>query len=328
MDLISSMGSNYRKVNFIMKIINAIQNVNNQNVIQGLVNFNQSQFAEFSFESSIRHKQLKELYQEFLTFSSINIEQKQILKEQVKEKIEELDKFTSEEFFAIFIGSFNNYLVRYFKDRSVILPRACIKLLDSDTGYISTLFRTTGDDLGDPYNPKLNTAFQIASEVGNPYFLSNNIPNDVKDGYKNARINNDRALNYKEPGIFNCYKNWKNKSKKSWVDRQWIGCWTDCDDELDHSFYKSTLVVPISIKISDLKHDLFKNKFHVFDNAYRILFGFLCFDHRDTGYFNKNFDLEIARTLADLLSLYYIVQLQYTSYSSTYQDARADILSS
>jgi len=45
MNLINSIGSNYRKVNFVIKIIDAIKNTNNQDVIQELVCFNQKKLC-------------------------------------------------------------------------------------------------------------------------------------------------------------------------------------------------------------------------------------------------------------------------------------------
>jgi hypothetical protein len=84
--------------------------------------------------------------------------------------------------------------------------------------------------------------------------------------------------------------------------------------------YKSTMVIPMSLIKSRLD-DRFVHNFISSNEVENILFGFLCFDHCNTNFFHDNIDYLFGYILADSLSLYLILQLSCTEYSSTYKQA-------
>jgi len=65
----------------------------------------------------------------------------------------------------------------------------------------------------------------------------------------------------------------------------------------------------------------FKNRFAIQEASLKTIYGFLCLDSHVLNFFNKNQDISIGYMFADLLSLYLINKLIYTTHSSTYKKA-------
>ena len=65
--------------------------------------------------------------------------------------------------------------------------------------------------------------------------------------------------------------------------------------------------------------EIFRNKIQATDIG-RAIFGYLCFDHVDVGFF-KDEDIELGYIFADILSLYFIARATYTDFSDTYKNA-------
>ena len=57
-------------------------------------------------------------------------------------------------------------------------------------------------------------------------------------------------------------------------------------------------------------------------NIGRTIFGYLCIDHADAGYFNENVDSRIGYAIADLLSMYLFSRMIYIEVSKTYERAQ------
>ena len=51
----------------------------------------------------------------------------------------------------------------------------------------------------------------------------------------------------------------------------------------------------------------------------RVIFGFLCFDHIDSNYFIENEDVSLGYVFADVLSVYFVSRMMYTSMSDTFK---------
>ena len=63
--------------------------------------------------------------------------------------------------------------------------------------------------------------------------------------------------------------------------------------------------------------DSFKDLINI-SNIERSIFGFLCLDHPESGYFQEEKDVNVGYIIADLLSLYLINRLNYTDNSKTF----------
>lgn len=301
----------------------------NISLIQQAVCYNQYKLSEYIFESASEHKRLKEFvrnknissFSNFDEFdendSSKLLDLYYNLQRQVNGKLKE----AFEENFE--------YLISSFKDRSDINPRICVKAIIENK--IHTLFRDRYLMEDYPQNKTDNTAFNVISG-GKRYYLNNNIPRSVQAGtYKNSRIIKDCVTKYKEPGI---YKKIIALFKSNYTDEDWIKCWRNIkirNDDSDEYYpcltdicYKSTLVVPMSLLVRNLSDD-FKKYFKINKEKEKALFGFLCLDHQDKNFFVQNKDVAIAYIFADILSLYLIQNINYTSCSSTFNKVRSII---
>ncbi len=83
--------------------------------------------------------------------------------------------------------------------------------------------------------------------------------------------------------------------------------------------YKSTLIIPITFYNNTLQEE-FLSRFGM-NNFERTIFGYLCFDHIETEYFNDAMDVDFGYIVADILSLYLVTTLIYTKRSTTYEHA-------
>jgi hypothetical protein len=54
----------------------------------------------------------------------------------------------------------------------------------------------------------------------------------------------------------------------------------------------------------------------------RLILGYLCIDHIDTGYFDLEIDLPVTYVLADLLAIYLFARWELTQGSETYRRAK------
>ncbi|MCP3921866.1 MAG: hypothetical protein GY714_04695 [Desulfobacterales bacterium] len=60
----------------------------------------------------------------------------------------------------------------------------------------------------------------------------------------------------------------------------------------------------------------FSSNFNV-QEINNLVFGYLCFDHTDVGYFREPYDIEMGYIYADILSLYFLSRFMYVDQSST-----------
>src|SRR5260370_18109716 len=54
----------------------------------------------------------------------------------------------------------------------------------------------------------------------------------------------------------------------------------------------------------------------------RYIFGYLCLDHREIGYFDEEHDVSFGYIFADLLSVYAFTRMVYTDVSRTFSDVQ------
>jgi hypothetical protein len=299
-----------------------MESLNSHNLLETLrklVCINQLGLAQYVFLSNKKHESLREILQ-----SNINKELNLI---EIEEKINDLESFLDTNLNSTFVKSIESIL-SIFEERSLIPPRLCIKVF-SNSNHLSTLVRYP--DLfirNEDFAPEENTAFRKIANGEEPYYLSNNIPKDVEDElnpYENARIIKDKVVEYNQKK-----QEVRNPSE---YDLDWSSCWKEVgflNGEMTipappQSCYKSTLVIPMSLNMSEMSNEL---KEHLFiDNGIdcndhkKAIFGFLCMDHHDVNFFRVEIDVSMGYILADILSIYLFQQLICTQYSSIYYSA-------
>lgn len=131
-----------------------------------------------------------------------------------------------------------------------------------------------------PIRLNRNTAFRYVKETGN-YFLVNDVPNAVASG------------KFEE-------EEYKYKDKKY--------------------LFKSTLVIPLTLR-NYMLSDNFMKMFHIQHfKEEKDIFGFLCLDHPDVGFFNVQ-DVEISHIFAQFITFALLIEMQHTKFSEVYQHA-------
>ena len=243
-------------------------------------------------------------------------------KEKIKRKLEQLDNDLP----AIFQNSWRisvDLMKNYFAitHKSEILPRMCIKatITRNKEQYIVDVFREDGGFSDLTYKVSENTGFKTVHDDGQ-YYKCNNIPVAVKEGrYINPRLNLGLAKRYK----FGTKLKIRNILFKKRYDESWAECWLDYKKEKENwtSCYKSTIIIPMTLINNHQSSRFIQNTMVGVSKDARSIYGFLCFDHVETDYFNDN-DINVGYILADLLSFYMINNLNFTEYSSTYTRAK------
>ncbi|MBU4565599.1 MAG: hypothetical protein KKE29_12825 [Proteobacteria bacterium] len=208
-------------------------------------------------------------------------------------------------------------------------PRICLKLPDENqpgrANMLADVFRDSDVGYNSIYPVEENTGHVEVMRDGQ-FFLCSDIPSLAKEGrYKNPRLDPHRVEEY---GPQNEEELSESIDKYGYArDLAWERCWRpsgggDGPARVDaplESCYKSTLIIPMTLKShdKDLSGD-FKEIMGLEDKS-RNIFGYLCFDHLAGGYFNNDPDVAVGYVVADILSLYYMTQLNYTKRSTTYQ---------
>lgn len=242
----------------------------------------------------------------------------------IKRKLAEIDNDLP----ALFQSAWRmtvSVLSTYFSisHKSPTLPRMCIKATSTKEKekYIVDVFREDGGTSKLTYKVSENTGFQSVEDDGR-YYICNNIPiASSSSNYINPRLNKELAKRYKQ----NWWEKQKSRSTKQYFDKSWADCWFDYSKEKGNgaSCYKSTLIVPMTLINNHQSSRFVKNTMVGISKNERAIYGCLCFDHTETGYFNDD-DINTGYIVADLLSFYMINELNFTTYSSTYERAKKE----
>jgi hypothetical protein len=274
---------------------------------------NQLALAQYAFFANEQYKSLNNVYSSSLKGGDV--------KEQVANEMIGLDNILDKGLSDAFDRA-NDCVKSFFANRAQSMPRLCLKVFDEDK--IFTLLR-----LPDQYpietegfGAEENTAFNRLS-IGDKYYLCNDIPTAVvKNEYKNFRINRDKVVEYK-----NLLDNGANHDE---IKDKWYDAWnppatfsekTNIMQRADpNTCYRSTLVLPLSLVKESLDKQ-FINHFNTSIDGKSIAFGFLCFDHADIDFFDEVNDQLFGYILADVLSLYLMLQLSCTEYSTVYNNS-------
>ncbi len=213
------------------------------------------------------------------------------------------------------------HLRSYFSltHKSRIIPRMCIKSTRSIDGekHITDLFREDGGASCVTYKISKNTGFQKVEDSGK-YYRCNNIPAAAKgNDYINPRLNAAAAKMYNPSRVDRA----KRFIKKQEIDKSWCNCWIDfiAESGNEMSCYKSTLIVPLTLINNHQSGEFINNTMIGASKDSRNIYGFLCFDHPALDYFTDD-DINIGYVFADLLSFYVITELNFTTFSQTYEE--------
>jgi hypothetical protein len=159
------------------------------------VHSSQSELAEYSFLSSNKHREVKDI------LSKINVEQDAGENLEYSNLIKLADNIKSLEEYLYFglekvFKKNHEHINKYFSQRSKIEMRGCLKLIAGN--QLITLFRQPDEELISEISvkPDDNTAFETIVQ-GNPFYLCNDIPSAVESNdYNNTRINRKLVLEY------------------------------------------------------------------------------------------------------------------------------------
>lgn len=295
--------------------------------LREVICYNQGEFIQYNFRAGELHKTLKDTWRD----SPQNLTTLHTL-------CDDLEKFLYTNLKRISQDNFE-YIKQYFGDRHVISPRVCTKVnFDKDGEQkIVPLFRDTDVNYLSEHLLWEDSGFLFVQEHGNVFF-SPNIPERVANGeYVNARIDHKKAKAYwKQKGkeLKREAQEPTDSGKEFQSDEEWVKCWKlEGTHALDPTscYYKSTVIIPMTLWNNELT-DEFRNEINKKlretiespEEISRIIFGYLCLDHVEDNYFNKNTDIHIGYIFADILSLYMVTQFVYTDMSRTFADVRGE----
>lgn len=280
-------------------------------LIKKIVCYNQGAYAQYSFLASEIHKKLKtELYKSTKDKKQIEIACNE-LEEHLYLGIRNACKFNFE-FISEYFSLKNN--------RSK--TRVCVKA-NSGEDNVSDIFRNGRNTYGAMVYPIANnTGFKEVSESGLP-FICNNIPEySANKLYYNPRLKQEKVkIYYKKYGPGN--------NEPDFIDPNWIKCWKPLVPKKGEivpprpdECYKSTLIIPMTFLGNQLESG-FKKHFNINrDIPGKAIYGYLCFDNKLYDFFNEDIDINFGIIMADILSLYMVINLTYADYSQTYSYAK------
>jgi len=265
-----------------------------------LVCFFQGHYVDFSIVISAKHKAIRKAIEANAS------------EEELFEMAKEIIIFAGQEIDVAFktaIKSLRNYYEITGRNSEDCEVRICIKARSGDLIY--DVYRGGDyDRKWAPYPLKENTGFWNINETGE-HFIENDIPQAIKDGrYRNKRIDKNKVHRYTSPSNF--FSKHINKLRKSCDDPDWENCWDISKSRISskESCYKSTLIVPMTLLNNKLSEKC-KAKLGFNESYEKHTYGFLCFDHRNSNFFDKKIDVDMGYIVADWLSLYMVDRINY-----------------
>jgi hypothetical protein len=220
------------------------------------------------------------------------------------------------------------YLQHYFKLRgSKFAPRISLKGFFPTPGdnnqqrLVTTLYGTSATQRP-PSAFDESSTFRTVFETGK-FKLVNDLPRETLEGtYNSSRFDPERLANYRRDPVKYSFEQ----------------CFRDHNSAPETKFYRSSLVVPISLKLNeglstDFK-EIWQRNFERESNSDgskglegRLIFGFLCIDHVEANFFQHVHidptEINIVYYFADILSHYLFQRASLTVGSEQFHFARA-----
>lgn len=279
-------------------------------VYRNVVCKNQGLLSEFIYKAGELHKPLKN-----------EIGKTSPQADKLKEFSDKLKMGISDQIYRACDAN-NELVLMYFKDRSPVDTRFCIKVI-TEPFIIEDYYRPVSqcDYQSRTYRYDANKGCHWVVSKGT-YYLCNDIPSHIySEDYFNPRIDARQVRErIKQSETFQNHSNW-------------CQCWypnrgPNGEEVLPEteSCYKSTMIVPMTLFRNELS-DKFKKHFEIPEQQNkselaRAIYGFTCFDHINTNYFDETLDWKAAYIFSDLISLYIIIGNLYSKYSKTYKKAQ------
>lgn len=275
--------------------------------IREVICYNQGAYVQYTFLAGEHHKRLKDALHE----SPTDIDA-------LRKLCSELEGFLNKQLYGVSLQNFR-FIKAYFRgyphDRE---PRLCIKghYKEGELDYIVPLVREKRVSYRSKYALESNSGFLYVNTHGR-HFKCDDIPESiVADDYRNARINTSLARAYHaEPAT-------SSEDHSFQFDQAWINCWDSPSPVDPSSCYKSTIIIPMTLWNNKLDESFLRKlrdkQTTDIDMKAQTIFGYLCLDHVEAGYFNDDSDIDVGYIFADILSLYLITQAIYTTLSTTY----------
>jgi len=266
--------------------------------LQKAASYNSSAHLQFNYVAGSKHKMLKD------AFAKGNPDPKQI-----KALASDLLNFLNKRFYEMVIENFS-LLRSYFSGRGPTPPRICLKgSFVEENGEEETVISILRDHLvayTSDVRIDLNTGFHRIRQTGS-YYLENNIPEAVLNrNYVNPRLKlgeiKQRFRHGTDDEVSTLSANWQHFWKQDAADRA--------------SYYKSTLILPLTLWGADIWPE-FRSAIGSLEID-RGVFGFLCFDHPEVGYFDEREDVFVGKAFSDFLCSVIFVRMNYTDLSRTY----------
>ncbi|MBI5922980.1 MAG: hypothetical protein HY847_15210 [Betaproteobacteria bacterium] len=287
----------------------------------------QGQLADYALIARTKHEALREAVQVYDSRNGQNPKRRPSLKG-VRRCLSQLTQFLEHGHAKACKATFDALKEHFSLGRKSNLhePRFCIKLVRK--GHVFTFLRDRGQSGGlQPITDAIqeNTGFHSVGESGN-FFFCNDIPTETKGGrYVNPRLRRECASDYSS--------SWRWSLKRACSrnqpapDNNWINCWNggaDGSNAAAEQCYKSTLIVPMTLRYSQVSHDFWTvfeqhvDAEHPFEKG---SFGFLCMDCHEEDFFDMEIDSHFGYVCADILSLFSVATYLYTSLSPPYRKA-------
>jgi len=268
---------------------------------------NQGQLVQFMFLAAEKHKALRILMQDPQSHDVTT----------VKEKLVELRDYIDNNLKKN-IERNVDYIHQYFDGRSDTKPRICLK--GKSLNQIARIFLDKSILYKSNVDVDKSSAYKYIKDNGR-YYIQNDIPGAVKKGqYENSRLDINKVKQYLSKGIE--------------LDDVWSKCWENVAviDQDNSSFYKSTLIIPVTLLNNTLEKE-FVYKFNSKidkevgestinpNEIERTIFAFLCIDHVNKWFFEEENDVRIGFMIADLISFYLFLRVMYVEISDIFSSA-------
>ncbi|BDM83806.1 hypothetical protein [Acaryochloris marina] len=308
---------------FIKNNFTLQENITDLDFAKSVIATNKDALIQYSLIASNLHRSLEKCLEKLKQKNPAN------LNENEKNELRKLHKSLVKHLLTIQDISYTNMdlALRYFNEGeriSKIAPRVCIKSIRNDD--VCTVFRndrTRNSNLPE-YCENINetATFNICRQQRTVIF--NDIPKDVKFfDYDNPRLNKKNAISY-----YDQRNNFQRRiqDKFFYPDDEWMKCWSPYPQEngvTPRSCYKSTLVVSIQVSNLDIQ-SLIENLVQSDDESRfsrnnwtpgTTYFGFLCFDHPMTYYFDRINDEKMGIFFSDILCPYFMYYMYYAELS-------------
>ena len=217
-----------------------------------------------------------------------------------------------------------NFIEDYYKSfRMTDVPRICLKLInDASSGEIYAHSRNSISSHRYDMKQKIfeNTAYLYIKEHEDAFLCNDMVKDALAGTYINQRLNSDTIKKY-------TYKDLAES------DSLWKSCWEYGNDGDMLSYYRSTMVVPLTLANNGLENRFWshlckriagisqREKYPPRELRGKV-FGYLGFDSQHCGFFSRNEDIPMGYCLADFLCMYLFLYNYYTHFSPEYSRAQ------